>query len=270
MTVLKLIATLVTPIEAGSICPDQFQGKTTAEIARMPLYAGRDTFRLGDFFNVADDGSEDILVEGDAARLSHIGEKMMQGRIILQGNAGAHLGAGMKGGEIHVAGDAADWAGAEMAGGLIRIHGNAGHGLGAAYRGSRRGMNRGRILVDGNAGGEAGTLMRRGLIAICGDAGEFTGRAMIAGTIVVFGHLGPRPGAEVKHGTIVAYHPPDLLPTYRYDCLYQPGFLSLVLKNLCGQGVAVPEDYLAGRYRRYSGDFTALGKGEILVYDQRQ
>jgi formylmethanofuran dehydrogenase subunit C len=269
MTVLKLIAKLATLLETGSISPDQFLGKTTAEIARLPLYAGRDTCRLGDFFSVVADGAEDILVEGDAARLSHIGEKMTRGKITIQGNAGAHLGAGMKGGEIHVAGDAGDWAGAEMAGGLIRIHGNAGHGLGAAYRGSRHGMNRGRIIVDGNAGSEAGSLMRRGLIAICGDAGEYAGTGMIAGTLLVFGRLGARPGAGVKHGTIVTFHPPDLLPTYRYDCLYQPGFLSLVLKSLRGQGVAVPEDYLSGRYRRYSGDFTALGKGEILVYDQR-
>jgi formylmethanofuran dehydrogenase subunit C len=73
----------------------------------------------------------------------------------------------------------------------------------------------------------------------------------------------------MKYGTIVTFHPPELLPTFPYDCVYQPGFLRLLLQSLRAHGVMVRDEYLSGYYRRYSGDMNALGKGEILVYDQR-
>ncbi|HVN53191.1 MAG TPA: formylmethanofuran dehydrogenase subunit C [Anaerolineaceae bacterium] len=268
MTTLKLNLQSNIPLEAGTITPDQFQDKSPGQIAKLPVVFGNEPFELGDFFTVDADGSNDIILKGDASRVKHIGEGMTKGNIIVEGNAGMHLGAGMRGGFIRVEGNAGDWAGAEMAGGLILIKGNAGHALGGAYRGSRRGMTRGRILVNGNAGNETGSLMRRGLIAVGGSTGEFTGCFMIAGTVIVFGQLGARPGPGMKHGTLITFQTPELLPTFRYACTYQPGFLGLILQSLRSQGVPVVDEYLTGRYRRYSGDFTALGKGEILVYDQ--
>jgi formylmethanofuran dehydrogenase subunit C len=284
MTTLTLKAQPVAPLEADSITPDRFLGKTAAEIATLPAFHGNEPARLGDFFAVVGDGAAEIVVEactepcpersewgsecGSLAQVKHVGAGMTQGRVTIHGDVGMHLGAGMRGGEIVVHGNAGDWAGAEMAGGLIRIKGNAGHGLGGAYRGSRRGMNRGLIIVEGNAGNEVGATMRRGLIAVLGDVGDFAGAFMIAGSIVVFGRLGARPGAGMKRGTIVTFHPPELLPTFRYDCAYRPGFLQLFLQGLRAHGVTVKDEYLEGRYRRYSGDFTALGKGEILVWEQ--
>jgi formylmethanofuran dehydrogenase subunit C len=268
MTTLKLNHSSILPLEAEAINPDRFAGQTEAQIAHLPVVFGKDPCTLGDFFSVSGDGSPDITIQGDAVTVKYIGAGMTAGKIRVEGSAGMHLGAHMRGGEIEVMGDVGDWAGAELAGGLIRIHGNAGIGLGAGYRGSRRGMTRGRIIVDGNASSEAGGLMRRGLIVIGGDAGELTGNFMIAGTVIVFGRLGPRPGPGLKRGSLVTFHPVDLMPTYRYDCTYQPGFLRLILQSLRSQGVSVPGEYFTGSYRRYSGDFAALGKGEILVYDQ--
>ena len=269
MTTLTLKAQPAAPLEADSITPDGFLGKATAEISSLPVFSGNEPARLGDFFEVTGDGATEIVIEGDLARVKHIGARMSQGQITIHGDVGMHLGAGMGGGEIVVHGNAGDWAGAEMTGGLIRIMGNAGHGLGGAYRGSRWGMNRGQIIVEGNAGNEVGATMRRGLIAVLGDVGDFCGAFTIAGSIIVFGQLGARPGAGMKRGTIVTFHPPELLLTFRYDCIYQPGFLRLFLQGLRARGVTVKDEYLAGYYRRYSGDMNALGKGEILVYDQR-
>lgn len=269
MTTLTLKLQPSVPVEAGVITPDHFLGKTPAEIADLPITVGNEQARLGDLFSVTGNGTAEIIVEGNLARVKHIGAGMTQGRITVHGDVGMHLGAEMRGGEIIVHGNADDWAGAEMTGGFIRITGNAGHGLGGAYRGSRRGMNRGLIVVEGNAGNEVGAIMRRGLIAVLGDVGDFAGAFMTAGTIIVFGQLGARAGAGLKRGTIVAFHPPQLLPTFRYDCVYQPSFLRLMLQSLRARGVPVKDEYLTGYYRRYSGDFNALGKGEILVYDQR-
>lgn len=267
MAILQLRNVPDVPLEAESITPDRFAGKTAAEIAALPVTAGNQAGCLGDFFAVSGAGEPEIILEGDLARVKMIGAGMTQGEIHVHGNAGMHLGAGIRGGTIVVDGSAGDWAGAEMRGGHIHIKGNAGHCLGAAYRGGPKGMDRGVIIVDGNAGNEAGSAMRRGLIVIGGDSGDFTGAFMIAGTVVVLGEPGERCGAGLKRGTMVVFRPLRLLPSYRYACTYTPPFVGLLARHLRGMGVTFPDAWANGRYRRYCGDMTALGKGEILVWE---
>jgi formylmethanofuran dehydrogenase subunit C len=269
MTALTLKLQPHAPLEANAITPDNLKGKSEDEIRSLPVTHGNEQACLGDFFEVHADGSEEVILNGDLSRVKNIAAGMAMGTVIVKGNAGMHLGAGMRGGEIHVYGNAGDWTGAEMTGGKIHVRGNAGHGLGGAYRGSRHGMNRGLIMVEGNAGNETGALMRRGLIAVTGDVADFAGVFMIAGSIIVFGRLGARAGAGLLRGTIVTFQPPELLPTYRFDCSYQPNFLRLILQDLRKKGLSIPDRYLDGWFQRYSGDFNRVGKGEILVYDQR-
>jgi formylmethanofuran dehydrogenase subunit C len=225
---------------------------------------------LGDFFAVAGEPDEAIRLAGDCSRVKYIGKGMTRGRIEVHGDAGMHLGAEMRGGEIVVHGDVADWAGAEMRAGVIRVRGNAGHLLGAGYRGSEKGMRGGTILVEGSAGNEVGCAMRRGLIAVGGNAGDFTGVTMLAGSIFVLGKLGIRAGAAMRRGSIVTYErgggSPSLLPTFKLDCEYRPVWLRVFLRHLGECGFRVPEAMVGGLYLRYSGDFTELGKGEILVW----
>jgi hypothetical protein len=38
---------------------------------------------------------------------------------------------------------------------------------------------------------------------------------------------------------------------------------------LAALGIPLPEGAVAGRYRRFCGDLTALGKGEILLWEGR-
>jgi formylmethanofuran dehydrogenase subunit C len=156
-----------------------------------------------------------------------------------------------------------------MRGGEIQIHGSAGHAVGAAYRGSPMGMDRGLIYVAGNAGNEVAGGMRRGLVIIGGNTGDFPGSFMLAGSLLVFGRLGQRPGAGLKRGSIVTFSPADLLPTYRYACTFRPAWLAALFRSCAALGIPVPEDAVAGRYRRYCGDLTAIGKGEILLWEGR-
>jgi formylmethanofuran dehydrogenase subunit C len=270
MTTLTIKLQPQAPLEAEAITPDNLLGKSAADIARLAVMHGNEPALIGDFFQIDGEGTEEIILNGDLSRVKSIAARMTRGGVRVNGDVGMHLGAGMCGGEIFVSGNAGDWSGAEMAGGKIHIRGNAGHGLGGAYRGSRRGMNRGLIVVEGNAGNEAGALMRRGLIAIAGNAGDFTGAFMIAGSIVVFGSMGIRAGAGLLRGTIVAFQPVELLPTFRFDCSYRPDFMRLIFQELKREGLKIQRSYDTGVYRRYSGDFNRLGKGEILVYDQRQ
>jgi formylmethanofuran dehydrogenase subunit C len=260
------------PVEAECITPDNLAGKSPDEIARLPVQHGNTALPLGEFFRVEGDaGDGEVLLEGDCSRVKLIGAEMRSGRITIRGHAGMHLGAEMRGGEIVVHGNAADWVGAEMRGGRIRVHGNAGHLVGAAYRGSRLGMRGGVILVDGMVGNEIGGTMRRGLIAVGGDTGDFAGVGLIAGSVFVFGQPGIRTGAGMKRGTIAVFgEAPQLLPTFRYDCVYRPVFLRLYLRQLAVWGFRPAEPFLDGSYRRYSGDLVALGKGEILHWQRER
>jgi formylmethanofuran dehydrogenase subunit C len=270
MTILTIKVQPEAPLEAEVITPDCLQSKSAQEIANLPVTHGNEQVRLGNFFEIEGDGADEIVLNGDLSRVKNIAAGMKGGIVTIHGDVGMHLGAAMRGGEINAFGNVGDWAGAEMTGGKIHVRGNAGHGLGGAYRGSRYGMNRGLIIVEGSAGNEVGAAMRRGLIVVGQNAGDFAGAFMVAGTIIVFGKLGIRAGAGLLRGTIVTFREAELLPTYRLDCGYNPGFLNLLFQELRNHGISIPPEYATGSFRRYSGDFNRLGKGEILVYDQRQ
>jgi formylmethanofuran dehydrogenase subunit C len=258
------------PVEAECLAPDQLAGKSAAEIATLPVQHGNTQVPLGEFFDVAGDASDAVIVlEGDCSRVKWVGTGMSRGCLTIHGNIGMHLGSEMTGGEIHVHGQAGDWVGAEMRGGRIHVHGDAGHLVGGSYRGSAVGMRGGVILVDGRAGNEIGSAMRRGLIVIGGDTGDFTGINLIAGSIFVFGQVGLRTGADMKRGSIVVCGGrPALLPTFRFDCVYRPAFLCLYFRQLRSWGMAVPDRCFTAPYRRHSGDLASLGKGEILQKDE--
>lgn len=259
------------PVEADSICPDRFVGLGPGDIAALPAFYGRRQVTLGDLFDVEGAGADNITVSGDLRHVKKIGHGMSMGRITVTGNVGPHLGAYMSGGEIAVEGDAGDWLGAHMKGGRIRVEGNAGHFVGAAYSGETRGVSGGTIIVGGDVGREVGARMRRGLIVVLGDTGEFAGAHMIAGSVLVFGRLGGRPGAGMKRGTIVAFgEAPELLPTFRYACRFQPTFLRSYLGYLSEKGLSIDPDLMDSSFRRYLGDINDVGRGEILVRDQSQ
>ncbi len=270
MLQLTYTSTTTIPVEAECIAPNTLAGKTAEEIAQLPVQHGNAPAPLGEFFRIEGDAADQtIVIKGECSRVKLVGASMTSGSITVEGNIGMHLGAEMRGGSIEVRGNAGDWAGAEMHGGTIRIRGDAGHLVGAGYRGSRFGMCGGVILVDGNAGNEVGRGMRRGLIAIGGSVGDFAGVSMIAGTLFLFGKCGVRTGAGMKRGTVVAFgEKPQLLPTFRFACVYQPVFLRTYLRSLREAGFPVATAFHEGEFRRYNGDLVTLGKGEILVFDK--
>jgi formylmethanofuran dehydrogenase subunit C len=264
---LRLKESGTIPIEADSICPDLFVDRNLAEIKALNAFYGRRKVTLGDLFDVEGEHSERIMVEGDLQHVKKIGLRMSRGRIMVRGDVGLHLGAHMQGGEIIIQGNASDWVGAQMQGGRIWIKGNAGHHVGAAYPGENSGVNRGVIIVEGNAGRAVGARARRVLIVVQGSVGDFAGANMIAGSIIVFGPLGARAGAGNKRGSIVVFEGSlEILPTYRYECTLRPVFLRFYLQRLAEWGLSVSIELAEGNFRRYSGDITSVGKGEILVY----
>jgi formylmethanofuran dehydrogenase subunit C len=243
MLLLKYHGTTTIPVEAECVTPDNLAGKSAAEVAALPVQHGNAPAPLGEFFRVEGDAADsEVVIEGDCARVKWLGAGMTRGRVTVRGNVGMHLGSEMRGGRIHVRGD--------------------------AYRGSRLGMRGGAILVEGKAGNEVGATMRRGLIAVGGAAGDFPGVSLIAGSIFLFGP-GGRPGAGMKRGTLAFLGPqPPLMHTFRYACTYRPVFVALYLRQLRAWGFPVAERFLGGAWRRYCGDLVALGKGEILAWQE--
>ena len=257
------------PLEAEVLSPDVTAELSNDAIRALPVYLGKRQRRVDDFFDVNGASSDQITIQGDASRVKWIGRAMTRGRIRVDGNAGMHLGAYMSGGAIEVSGNGSDWVGAEMSGGVIRIGGNAGGQIGAAYRGSNTGMRDGTIVVGGGAGLEVGMRMKRGIIAVRGPVRDFAGLQMKGGTIVLGSGAELRTGAWMMRGTIISLRRLPLMPTFLYSATYVPGFLRICSAYLDRLGFTLPCDEQQGAYRRYTGDTSVPGKGEILIWVPR-
>jgi formylmethanofuran dehydrogenase subunit C len=266
---LTLRAPLEEAVEADCISPSLFASLGETEIAALPVWTGRVRRTLGDYFDVRGGHSASARVVGDVRRVCGIAASMSAGDLIVDGDAGSRLAAGMAAGRVDVMGSAGDDAGAGMSGGSIRIRRNAGDRVGAAMPGAARGMTGGEIVVEGSVGADAGARMRRGLLFAGGDAGNRVARAMIAGTVFVVGRVGSEPAFASKRGSLVVGGGIDVPVTYRLACEYEPPYVRLALTYLIRRyGLSLGSGLVSGRYRRYCGDASTVGKGEILQWIQ--
>lgn len=257
----------------AALAPDRLTG-SEVELARTQVRLGRSAAELGELFQIRAEARDspagpELRVETGGAAVHGLGSAMGGGRLVVEGDAGDRVGAEMSGGEIVVRGRCGDHAGAQMSGGLLRVEGDAGHRAGGAYPGGPRGMTGGALLLLGRAGDETGAAMRRGLIAVgaCGDRAAFHA---IAGTVVVAGDAGSLPGLASKRGSVVLHGAGDPPPSYRFACAYEPPYLRVLLRHLAGP-LAFPLAEVAreGRYERWVGDFTEVGKAEVLRWLSR-
>ncbi len=266
--ILRYLGQTSVPVEIEGLVPDRLREKSTAEIERLEIFHGNRKLPLAELFAVTGDPSDARMeFEGNLAGVHFIGYGMTAGEIHVHGNAGRHLGGEMTGGRIIVEGSAGDWVGGEMHGGLIHVAGSAGHLIGAAYRGSKRGMTDGTIMIGGDVGSEIGAAMRRGTLAVGGSCGDAAGFGMIAGSILVFGGCGIRTGANMRRGTIALLGPdtPGLLHTFRKAGCFRPLFLRLLLRELARLGFQPALMELEQELALYHGDLVALGKGEVWM-----
>ncbi|GFP26202.1 formylmethanofuran dehydrogenase subunit C, partial [Candidatus Hakubella thermalkaliphila] len=63
--ILRLKERSNIPVEAEAICPDLFLTKSQQEIEELALYYGNKGRRLGDFFQVQGERSDNIVIEGE-------------------------------------------------------------------------------------------------------------------------------------------------------------------------------------------------------------
>lgn len=263
---LRLRVRLDAPLDAACIRPDAISALDASQIEALSVWYGNRKEAVGEFFDVRGGRSDEVHVSGDLARVKRLGASMRDGTLIVHGSPGMHTGASMSGGRLTVLGSVGDWSGAEMTGGVLDVRGDASARFAGAYPGSTRGMRGGMAIVRGSVGPFAGERMRRGLVAIRGSAGAYLGAQMVAGTILVLGATEEWVGFAMKRGTIVAASAMRLLPTFRHACRFKPTFLGVCAAALRAHEFEVPGRFADGEFDRWNGDFTEMGKGEILVW----
>lgn len=147
--------------------------------------------------------------------------------------------------------------GQQMTQGVISIEGNAGNYLGQQMQG-------GTIVCKGNAGDRVGDKMRRGMILVEGNVADYCGASMVAGTIGVLGDTGNHLGYGLKRGTLLLANTPKLSATW-LDCgLHNLPFLHMLYQSFCLLDTKFAQ-LKQLRVRRWMGDVSQTGKGEILV-----
>jgi formylmethanofuran dehydrogenase subunit C len=246
-------ARLRTPLRQRADCsellPQGWGSLSTSELATRPVYLEQEgQVAFGDLFELTGEPAGRIRFIGALGHMDRLGAGLSEGTVIVENSVGDETGLG-------------------MSGGVLDIHGDAGIRTGAAPPGSKRGMLGGELIVRGSASAEAGSFMRRGTLAIVGTAGDRTGLGMIAGNVVIVGSAGTATGLWSKRGSVVALGKITPPATYSYACTYQPIHLRLLLGRLRTEyHLPIHRRHITGLYRRFSGDFAELGKGEILQW----
>lgn len=256
------------PIDARGLTPTALGALGLEAVKALPLKVGNRSVALGSLFEVETRpaAAPRLIFRGETQGIEGIGRDLEAGHIEVEGSAGSYVGQSMRGGSLRVQGSIEAYGACELRGGVLEVLGDAGDFLGAALPGNAKGMSGGVVLVRGSAGDRVGDHLRRGLIVIEGGAGDYLGARMKAGSILVQGAVGAFPGYAMNRGSLLLATPPKaLLPTFR-DCgSHTLGFIPLLLNSLTPHQTVFRS--LAPRFsriRRYAGDFSALGKGELI------
>jgi len=254
-------------VDCSALTPTRLEGHSLREIAAIELPCGNRKPRVDALFDLRGDDTSNLVFESACEKLDRIGEGMADGAVQVRGDAGAYLGLGMRGGRITVSGNCGAFAAAEMKRGLVHIFGDAGDFLGGALPGDRQGMRGGVVVVGGNAGDRCGDRLRRGSILIEGDAGDYCASRMIAGTVAVLGRLGAYPGFAMRRGTLLLTSLPASLPATFGDCgTHDLRFLPLLVRSWKSLDSQFAHLDPSARVRRFMGDISCDGKGEVLVW----
>jgi formylmethanofuran dehydrogenase subunit C len=270
MSLLSFKLRNATPgrLDLSGLTPGKLAGKSDYDIAQLVIGKDRDQAKVGDLFDVSGtlDGSTGLIVlSGTTGLMEGVGDSLDGGTIIVDGDVGAHAGRAMTKGRLEIRGSAGAYLGAGMKGGLITVAKNAGDFVGGALTGEKNGMAGGTIVVDGDVGERAGDRMRRGSVIARGSFGAQAGSRMLGGTLWSEKSFGASPGSLLRRGTLIAPKF-DAIPATFADCgRHDLTILRIMSKSMIELLGPLAPKPLPPMVRRYAGDLSTAGKGEIWV-----
>jgi formylmethanofuran dehydrogenase subunit C len=262
---LTLKAAVPERLDMGALLPGQLAGKSTAEIERITIGTSNAPLRVGDVFAVSGSAGEKIVIVGGSDRLDNVAAKLNAGTIEVEGDVGAFAAAQMKGGHLAVRGNAGALLGAAMKDGLVHVTGSVGEQAGGARPTDRYGMQGGIVVIDGDVGQRAGQRMRRGTILAGGTFGRHAGMHMMGGTLWTRTGFGDEPGMQLRRGTLIGPTTGRLLPTFRDGGYHDLVILRILSRDLAERLGPLAPPPLPAKVRKYSGDLSISGKGELLL-----
>ncbi|MBH70973.1 MAG: formylmethanofuran dehydrogenase subunit C [Pelagibacteraceae bacterium] len=263
--VLKLRKELKYRINLGLLTPNKIVNKKISTIKSLKITYGKEKKEVSNFFSISGNLKKGIIFKGNLNRCDFIGNEMVDGKIIVKGDAGDYLGNKMKGGKIIVNGSSSNYTGSSLKNGEILVTKNTGDFLGSSIQGEKLGMSGGTIIIKGNAGHRVGYKMRSGVICIKKNVKDFAGCQMIAGTIIIKGKIGSNIGLLMKRGTIILEKQKLSQSYLNYNGKNNYIFLKVIesyLEKLNDEFKDIfPNTYI----KKYLGDINCKGMGEILI-----
>ncbi|MFN3622804.1 MAG: formylmethanofuran dehydrogenase subunit C [Hyphomicrobium sp.] len=252
-------------LDLSQLTPKHVATTPLAEVLKLNIGTTKSGLKVGDVFAVSGKPGETITFEGATDKLDFVGTDLEHGSVVVEGDVGVGAGRNMRGGRLDIRGDAGALLGSGISGGQISVKGSAGSQVGGLTPGDKFGMTGGLIVIDGHAGDRAGDRMRRGTIFVRGKCGSFAGSRMVGGTIWTELGFGADPGLLLRRGTLIGPSVDQFLPTFadagRHDLVILR-ILSRYMREKLGSLAPKP---LPDIVRKYAGDLSTVGKGEILV-----
>lgn len=252
-------------LDLSHLTPKHLASIPLAEVLKLNVGTTKTGLKVGDVFAVSGKPGDTIKFEGATDKLDFIGADLENGTVIVEGDVGVGAGRNMRGGRLDIRGDAGALLGSAITGGEIFVKGSAGAQVGGLRPGDKFGMTGGLIVIEGHAGDRVGDRMRRGTIFIRGKCGGFAGSRMVGGTIWSELGFGADPGVLMRRGTLVGPSVDQLLPTFADAGRHDLVILRILSRYMREKLGALAPKPLPDVVRKYAGDLSTVGKGEILI-----
>jgi len=249
-------------LDMSGLTPGALAHSTSADVERMPVGPG---LTVGDAFQVSGSAGDHLTISGSTPHLDMVGARLDGGNLLVEGDVGAFAAANMKAGRLEIRGSAGTGLGSAMRGGVVHVTGSAGDLAGGVRHGERYGMQGGTIVVEGDIGHRAGDRMRRGTIVARGSFGRWAGTRMMGGTLWTTRGFGDEPGIQMRRGTLIGQSTGRLLPTFRDGGVHDLVILRILSRDLCARLGPLAPPPLPKAMRKFSGDLSIFGKGELLL-----
>ena len=265
---LRLRAEPEAALDLSPLLPQKLHGLRRRQIEHIKLGYGPRQTPVAELFQVrGGNGSESLLIEGGSKHFHGVGANMGNGLIEVFGDVGNDCAMGMHGGKLRVHGNSGDFTGSGLSAGTLIIDGNCGDDCGALRPGGQAAISGGLLQVRGRCGARAGTTMSGGIMLIEGKAGPDLAADITAGTVLALAGCGPGMARGMKRGTLIVNKPGlRVRPTFASDGTFDFAVLRLIMNYLDANAAGLRFlQKCSILVRRYTGDLSSGGAGEILV-----